>query len=166
MDKELELKLVKKYPKLFRDYGGDMKVTCMHWGCEFQDGWYDIFENLCYGIQGFMDRTSYSSPSKSGEHQRITCPQLIFDQVKEKFGTLTICSHFEPYLDYENFESPDKVKKIIDRLENHVDGMISLTEFSSERICEECGAGNATPSDTGWIKTLCNDCKGKRYELI
>ena len=166
MDKELELKLVKKYPKLFRDYGGDMKVTCMHWGCEFQDGWYNIFDNLCYGIQSFTDRTSYSSQLKSGELQRINCPQLIFDQAKEKFGTLTIYSHFEPYLDYENFKNQDEVGKIINRLENRVAGMINLAELLSKRICEKCGAENAMPSDTGWIKTLCNDCKEKRYELI
>ena len=32
MDKELEQKLVEKYPNLYKEYGGDITETCMGWG--------------------------------------------------------------------------------------------------------------------------------------
>ena len=32
MNEDLEKKLVEKFPKLYRDYHGDIMVTCMGWG--------------------------------------------------------------------------------------------------------------------------------------
>jgi hypothetical protein len=32
MDKELQMKLVEKYPTVMKEYGGDMRQTCMAWG--------------------------------------------------------------------------------------------------------------------------------------
>lgn len=70
MQKELELKLVEKYPKLFRDYGKSEMETCMHWGCECRDGWYLILDELFDNISKYED--------------------LVLEQVKEKFGTLRV----------------------------------------------------------------------------
>ena len=46
MKKELELKLVKNYPNLFKDYKGDPRETAMWWGFECCDGWYDLIDEL------------------------------------------------------------------------------------------------------------------------
>lgn len=67
MNRELEEKLVKKYPKLFRNYRGDPRQTCMAWGMTCGDGWYNLIDELCSKLEPFG---------------------LTAAQVKEKFGGL------------------------------------------------------------------------------
>ncbi|MFW6130502.1 MAG: hypothetical protein ACOC56_04890 [Atribacterota bacterium] len=43
---ELEEKLVRKFPILYRDYGGSPQKTCMAFGFECGDGWFDLIEDL------------------------------------------------------------------------------------------------------------------------
>ena len=74
MKKELQNKLFNKYPKIFRQKDLPMTETCMCWGIECGDGWYDILDRLCQRIQDYVDKTG--------------CPQVEATQVKEKFGTL------------------------------------------------------------------------------
>ena len=74
MRKELDDKLVKKYPKIFKDRNADMKETAMCWGFDHDDGWFWLIDNLCESIQGYIDRNDV--------------PQVVATQVKEKFGSL------------------------------------------------------------------------------
>ncbi len=93
MNKELEKKLVEKYPEALSEYGGDPRHTCMAWGFACGAGWYKILEELC---------------EKVG---RI--PGFKFAQVKEKFGMLTI------YYDGPNTEEDRKiVRAAINEAEN------------------------------------------------
>lgn len=55
MTKELELELVKRYPRILKDYGGDKMVTCMHWGMDCGDGWYKILDEAMCKIQYLCD---------------------------------------------------------------------------------------------------------------
>ena len=73
MDKKLEKKLVDKYPKIFKDYGGDIRKTCMGWGMECGDGWFQLIDKLCEDIVNIID------------DKTIDVTAL---QVKEKFGGL------------------------------------------------------------------------------
>jgi len=74
MKKELELKLVAKYPTLYQDYRGDPCKTCLAWGFECGDGWYKILDDLSAKITKLIDK----APNKD----------CRASQVKEKFGTL------------------------------------------------------------------------------
>ena len=47
MHKILEKKLVEKYPKIFKDYGGDISKTCMGWGMTCGKGWFLLIDELC-----------------------------------------------------------------------------------------------------------------------
>jgi hypothetical protein len=67
MDKELQMKLVEKYPTVFKDYGGDMRQTCMAWGICCGNGWYDIIDELCAKLEPMG---------------------IVAAQIKEKFGGL------------------------------------------------------------------------------
>lgn len=69
MKKELELKLVDKYPHLFKEYGGDARQTCMAWGMAHGNGWNQLLEETC---------------------EKIKDTDTVFLQIKEKFGMLTI----------------------------------------------------------------------------
>ena len=71
MHKILEKTLVKKYPNIFKDYGGDITKTCMGWGMTCGSGWFLLIDELC---------------SKLSD-------QAVALQVKEKFGGLRFYLH-------------------------------------------------------------------------
>ena len=67
MKYENELKLVEKYPNLYKDYNGDMRYTCMVWGFSCGNGWYDLIDRLSRKLEPLG---------------------IVASQVKEKFGGL------------------------------------------------------------------------------
>lgn len=71
MDEKLQNILFEKYPNLFENKNKSVQESCMAWGLEIGDGWYDIISNVCVLIE---------------KHS----PDVRFDQIKEKFGGLRI----------------------------------------------------------------------------
>jgi hypothetical protein len=70
--------------------------------------------------------------------------QVEAAQVKQKFGGLRF---------------------YVDGADDHVYGMIRLAESLSYCICERCGATkNVSQNKEGWILTLCDECREKRWE--
>ena len=74
MKQELETKLVKKYPKIFKMVGSSPQESCMAWGMDCGDGWYWLIDQLCKVLQFNTDNNKQ--------------PQVVAAQVKEKFGGL------------------------------------------------------------------------------
>ena len=91
MKQELQDKLYKNFPKLFIQKDWDKTKTCMCWGIETPDKWYDIIHTACEQIQSMID---------NNEHISDRFPQIEFTQVKEKFGAL--CMYYKPNTDYVN----------------------------------------------------------------
>lgn len=91
MRKELELQLVKKYPKLFEEYGMPVTKSCMGWGCTCDDGWYDLLSELCEKLSKYEG--------------------VVFAQVKEKFGGLRV------YINAVDREISDEVYDILHEVE-------------------------------------------------
>lgn len=69
MDKDLEKKLIEKYPKLYQGTKLNPQESCMAFGFEHDSGWYGLIDKL------------------SEDLTKID-PGAIASQVKEKFGTL------------------------------------------------------------------------------
>lgn len=74
MKAELQKKLFKKYPKIFKDVGEKPNVTVIYFGIETGDGWYQLIDDLCHRIQKYIDDNDKK--------------QSIAIQIKEKFGAL------------------------------------------------------------------------------
>lgn len=74
MSPELDALLCRRYPALFARRHLPPSVTMMGWGIACGDGWFDLIDDLCSGLQ------------EAVEAGRITQP--VAGQVKEKFGTL------------------------------------------------------------------------------
>jgi hypothetical protein len=69
-------------------------------------------------------------------------PQVVASQVKEKWGGLCFYTH----------SSTEKQQ-----------AMIQMVEYMSERVCEKCGTvQNVKQRNTGWIKTLCDQCANEK----
>lgn len=130
MKEELQLALYKKYPKILQDFRGDPKKTCMAWGFECQDGWYDILDECMEKLQYFCDLCS-----KEGR-----TVQVVANQIKEKFGDLRF------YISVSGGNITEN--KIIDDI-------ISDVEKKSRNTCEITGDGGSVCKRGGWYKTLC-----------
>lgn len=140
MREELDKQLCEKYPKIFQDRDKPMTETCMCWGFSHGDGWYNIIDKLCSNIQGHIDwrnsqREILLKDNPYNRPIRDEVPQVVAEQVKEKFGTLRF--YYRGGDDY-------------------IDGLVSMAESMSGVTCEECGKPGST-GGKGWISTRCEE---------
>ncbi len=109
MREELDKLLCERYPKMMVNRNKPMTETCMCWGFECGDGWFNILNQLMNNIQHHIDWK---------EKQGKPVPQVTLDQVKEKFGTLRFY-----------YTGGDE----------YISGLVSMAEAMSGVTCEECG---------------------------
>jgi hypothetical protein len=149
MDQELQNNLFKKYPQLFSNSSKSCMESCMCWGIECNNGWYELLSSVCWRIfqheqnisERIAVRNKYGTPNDQSDLEYIP---VKFDQIKEKFGGLRI--YFSGGDDY-------------------VEGVVSMAEEMSYKICEVCG-NSGKPNKGGWITTLCNNCRNKDEKWI
>lgn len=134
MTPEQDKYLCKKYPKIFKDRDGSIVETCMAWGFECGDGWFDLIDTLCQQIQRYID---WKSRDFSEEEKQEF--QVVAAQVKEKFGSLR----------FYYYGGDDTIH-----------GMVSMAEAISGRTCELCGNLGQLRSKR-WQQTLCSSCEVK-----
>lgn len=108
MSPALEQQLRERYPNIFE------REPAFECG----DGWFDLIDTLCGLLQAVTERGG---------------PQVVAQQVKEKFGGLRF------YTAGVNDEQ---------------DEMIELAEAMSQRICDVCGNQGKVYSQ-GWVGTRC-----------
>jgi exoribonuclease II len=168
MKDELEQKLVKKYPEIFSDYGGDPMQTCMTWGFECGDGWYNIIDELCSNIE------------KIREKYKKRNIEVIAVQVKEKFAGLRFYFHYT-----ENSNIFNKLNRYIQRIMfsrklgipywwlankkrkvwkspyEKISDLVERAELESCKTCEQCGEPGKVIQGC-WIRTLCEKCNNER----
>ena len=109
MKEKLQQKLFEDFPKLFAQKDEDMSVTCMCWGIECPDEWFDVIYAACQCIQTMTDNNKDISDKY---------PQIEFIQVKEKFGRL--CMYNNTNTDYVNgvLDMADAMVQQLDKKEN------------------------------------------------
>ena len=83
MSPELEMRLIKSYPMLYKQAGLPMTQTCMCWGMECDDGWFSIIDGLSKKIEFW---------NECHPDQRVEAVQ-----VKEKYGSLRF--YIDNYVD-------------------------------------------------------------------
>lgn len=141
MKQELQQQLYDKYPDLFSNKDKDIRSSCMAWGCEHGDGWFDILSTLCWMIKQHEDNNKWQTEYKQKQDPSYVSDYnpVKFDQIKEKFGGLRIY-----------FSGGDE----------YIEGLVSMAESFSYKICEVCGE-RGKPNEGGWISTLCESCRNK-----
>jgi hypothetical protein len=129
MSPELDNKLVMRYPEIFKNRYGDMRTTAMCWGFDCGDGWYNLLDTACGLIQHHIN---WHNKTAAPEDQ---IPQLVAEQVKEKFGGLRFYTMGG---------------------DEYTRGIIALAEALSTRTCEQCGSPGKLRG-RGWIYTSCDE---------
>lgn len=138
MNTELQNKLYEKYPQLFANKDKTPMQSPMCFGIECNDGWYELLASVCWRIyqheKNIADRIRIRTENeKPNDQSDLDYVPVKFDQIKEKYGGLRI------------YHSGG---------DDYIDGVISMAEEYSYKICEVCG-NKGEPNKQGWISTLC-----------
>ena len=145
MKQELDNLLCEKYPKMMVNRNKSMIETCMCWGFECGDGWFNILDQLMSNIQHHIDwkekqqnsAITFNSKVKPEEFREVPelIPQVTLDQVKEKFGTLRFY-----------YTGGDE----------YIRGMVTMAESMSGTTCETCGNVGKFRGKS-WFYTSCDE---------
>lgn len=133
-------RMKEKFPKMFAgSYGGFATG----------EGWWPMLETLCETIQNHIDQNNDRRNRllvKNEFNQKIPdeIPQVVVDQIKEKFGTLRFY-----------YQGGDEF----------IHGAAWLAESLSGQICEECGSPGERRHG-GWVRTLCDKHEDERNARI
>jgi len=184
MNQDLDNKLCAKYPKIFRDRRAPMNQTCMCWGFEHGDGWYNIIDQMCANIQNHINWT------RKQRHDALVYNRALSRAAKGNFDTYNRLSKWQQKWIDEALEDPEpqlkpvpeacpqvvaiQVKEKFGTLrfyyyggDDVVSGIERMAESMSAVMCEECGAPGKSRRG-GWIQTLCDEhakAAGKPDEL-
>ena len=122
----------------FRGFVSDLYSA---FGCECGDGWYKVLYDMCAEITDVFAAVGLQ-------------PDIVVDQVKEKYGSLRFHYHHEPA---KGTSTPKALRQEISRL-------VDEAEERSKRVCEECGNPGHLRLDLDWIQTLCDRCYAKKIK--
>jgi len=186
MRQELDKLLCEKYPKMMVNRNKDMKETCMCWGFECGDGWYNILNQLMGNIQHHIDwkekqhnwAVKYNEMAEAGKSGNA---ELFADLVAKEYGDKGLGAEYIKDRCEELMKNPlrdipelvpqvtlDQVKEKFGTLrfyytggDEYISGMVTMAEAMSGCTCEGCGnLGNRHGG--GWVRTLCTACEEQR----
>ena len=167
MRDELEQRLERDFPFMKRDRNGEESLY-QKWGCECDNGWFDLIHELCQKISDRFERDGKE-------------PNIIVLQIKEKFAALRFYYKFEgskdsiqalDFLDSgisirfspgEN--NSDRADDETAALRKDIRRLVNEYEQKSKTVCEVCGALGEVRTNMPWIRTLCESCHLKRIKI-
>ena len=181
MKQELDKLLCEKYPKMMVNRNKNMQETCMCWGFECGDGWFNILDQLMGNIQHHIDwkekqRTNaikyneMATQAKAGNFDLFeeTMKALPNDEYKEKRLVEIVAGDFRPVPELIPQVTLDQVKEKFGTLrfyysggDDYISGMVSLAESLTGVTCEECGNVGERRGG-GWVHTYCTPCEEAR----
>jgi hypothetical protein len=179
MNQDLDTKLCTDFPKIFRDRNAPMTQTCMCWGFDHGDGWYNIIRNACSLIQSHIDWTRndrartlrfnralrqaiagnraalmrfYSTGGRKPSEWFLN--QIEEEIAEKKFRKVKpACPQVVATQIKEKFGT---LRFYYNGGDDMVDGVVRMAEAMSAVTCETCGNEGKTRSG-GWIRTLCDE---------
>ena len=183
MKQELDKLLCERYPKMMVNRNKPMMETCMCWGFECGDGWFNILDQLMGSIQHHIDwkekqragairYNEMAAQAKAGNFDLFeeTMKALPNDEYKEKRLGEIVAGDFRPVPESIPQVTLDQVKEKFGTLrfyysggDEYINGLVSMAESMSGVTCEQCGSPGTTGGQ-GWITTLCETHRAAREE--
>ena len=126
MKKEYDEKLCKDFPNLYRKRNCSPMESCMYFGFEHGDGWFQII----YDLSGKLEKLILQLPENERE-------QYYASQVKEKLGTLRF------YMSTETDEMEEAIREAEDLTEKTCEWCSKEGELRNENywyitLCDDC----------------------------
>ncbi len=183
MRDELDALLCEKYPKMMVNRNKPMQETCMCWGFECGNGWFNILDQLMSNIQHHidwkekqrqyaMDYNEMAAQAKTGNFDLFEKRmESVVDQAyKEKKLGEIVAGDFREVPESIPQVTLDQVKEKFGTLrfyytggDDEISGMVRMAESMSGVTCEECGNPGETKGQ-GWVVTLCETHRAAREE--
>jgi hypothetical protein len=181
MKQELDKLLCERYPKMMVNRNKDMKETCMCWGFECGDGWFNILDQLMGSIQHHIDwkekqrvgaikYNEMAAQAKAGNFDLFEedMKALLDDEYKEKRLAEIVAGDFRQVPESIPQVTLDQVKEKFGTLrfyysggDDYISGMVSLAESLTGVTCESCGNVGERRGG-GWVHTYCTPCEEAR----
>jgi hypothetical protein len=181
MKQELDKLLCERYPKMMVNRNKPMQETCMCWGFECGDGWFNILDQLMGNIQHHIDwklrqqriATDYNSmaaQAKAGNFDLFeeNMKDTVNLEYKEKRLAEIVAGDFRSVPNAVPQVTLDQIKEKFGTLrfyytggDDYIDGMVRMAESMSGVICEGCG-NVGERRDGGWVHTYCTPCEEAR----
>ena len=181
MKQELDKLLCERYPKMMVNRNKPMMETCMCWGFECGDGWFNILDQLMGSIQHHIDwkekqragairYNEMAAQAKAGNFDLFeeTMKALPNDDYKEKRLAEIVAGDFRQVPESIPQVTLDQVKEKFGTLrfyysggDDYISGMVSLAESMTGVTCESCGNAGERRGG-GWVHTYCTPCEEAR----
>lgn len=136
MNQEKSEFLYKTYPEFFANRSLPITQSCMGFGLEIANGWFELLNSMCEEIYTVCEK----------EQLPKECYPAA-DQIKEKFAGLRV---------YFSFKK-NTTGKDLNEFYKEIYKIVNKYEIKSESTCEICGDAGKIRG-TGWLKTLCQNC--------
>ena len=186
MKQELDKLLCEKYPKMMVNRNKNMQETCMCWGFDCGDGWFQILDQLMGNIQHHIDwaekqrnwaieYNEMAARCKAGNFDLFeeTNKRLVSEEYKNERLAEIVAGDFRQVPESIPQVTLDQVKEKFGTLrfyysggDDYISGLVSMAESMTGVTCEECGNPGKSRGG-GWIHTYCEPCeelREKRYE--
>lgn len=174
MREELDTELCRKHPKIFRDRHAPMTDTCMCWGFEHGDGWYNIIDQLCHNMQRHIDWTRRERADalryNRALNRAVKGDFASYDRLPKWVRNSIDKAMLEPKPQQKPIPEAcpqvvaTQVKEKYGTLrfyyyggDDVIDGMVSLAESMSAVTCEVCGGPAGKPRTYHYVRTLCDE---------
>jgi hypothetical protein len=181
MKQELDKLLCEKYPKMMVNRNKNMQETCMCWGFECGDGWFNILDQLMGNIQHHIDwkekqrkwameYNEMAAQAKAGNFDlfEASMKDRPNDEYKEKRLAEIVAGDFRTVPESIAQVTLDQVKEKFGTLrfyysggDDYISGLVSMAESMTGVTCEECGNPGESRGG-GWIHVYCEPCEEAR----
>jgi len=183
MKKELDEYLCKVYPKMMVNRNLHMTETCMCWGFECGDGWFQILNQLMGNIQHHIDwkerqREVAIKFNRMAEQLKAGDSALFDEEYKDLIGSDFKEKRRQELIDREPQIVPEPIPQVtLDQVkekfgtlrfsysggDDYISGLVSMAESMSGVTCETCGKPG-TRTGGGWVKTVCVEHGGEDFD--
>jgi hypothetical protein len=181
MKQELDKLLCEKYPKMMVNRNKNMQETCMCWGFDCGDGWFNILDQLMGSIQHHIDwkekqrkwameYNEMAAQAKAGNFDLFveTTKAQPNDEYKEKRLAEIVAGDFRQVPESIPQVTLDQVKEKFGTLrfyysggDDEISGMVRMAESMTGVTCESCGNPGERRGG-GWVHTYCTPCEEAR----
>lgn len=174
MNLELEKTLVTEFPIIYRDMYGSMKNTCMAFGIECNDGWYNILYNLSKKLEEIAAKEDL--PKEQNSFQKLgwslisKLNNIKLPRKKNKVNRRLIGSYIPDKLYFYCFPPEDNRLKFdqikekfgtfriyLNYYSDEIDRLVEEAEELSEVTCETCGRPGEMRKRGTWLLVRCDE---------